>query len=325
MGLNMEIETWNQLLERGKREYSEGMERVQRLINRNLLLISIIMQPQGSASMESEMWNLIFVEITYVQQKILPLTINESTPIEKLREIRRMLIVESRNIVGIQSSLKAITRFIEQFQQIQHLIPAYKDWYDIKFEMEKTHEAVKNNIIKHKIDSAILTSINIFRKKIKPIHHKVNEIIALNSISQTLYDKFYSIDDQIVKNLNSTFIAKQVEIGRKFHSVKNNSQLRKMFRKVKILINKEMERIRKIHLSYLVKVKVLLKSEQKRKFPKKIIISKNQTDDELLKLIEIISYISSLIAELIVSLNSKFIARHKVSLNDNWKYFRKKK
>lgn len=75
-------------------------------------------------------------------------------------------------------------------------------------------------------------------------------------------------------------------------SAKNNNQIRKIFREIKFFINEDIERARKIHLSYLIKVKLLLKSKRKQKVQRKNIILKikNLTDDEFLKRLNINSH-----------------------------------
>lgn len=290
--------------------------------------------------MEIKTWNQYFELEAQTFKSVCSIWKELSTPSDShkhLSELKRKLIAELPCISKIQSTLRIAEANIERVDP-NNFDLASKNYLIIEDLAKKSYETIIKSINKHNIKLAASTSINILVKKTKPMYNKLYNdrikfynIIAHGRISHASRENFYSIDNSIVKSLNACSRTSNcqhlVSAFDKFHSATNNNQIRKIFREFKHLINEEIEKIHKIHLSYLAKVKLLFKSVWKQKISKKNVISKrkNLTDNELPKLIVFISSLCLFIAKLEVSLNSTFIARRKVSWNCIWKYFRKKK
>lgn len=282
--------------------------------------------------METEFWKHLFELVAWSTRSVWSIWRELSTTTDihvthkYLRELKQKLIMESPYISKIRSTLRVIDANIERFEQPHNFDLASDACLFIEYWADKLYETINNNIIQHNIKSTALTSINILGKKFKPVFNKIsndcrkfNEIFALSNIGQASYDKFYSTDHSMVESLEA--VGPVIE---KIYSAKNNNQIRKIFREIKSLMNEEIKRAHKIHLSYVVKVKLLLKSERKRKFPKENVILKikTQTDNESLKQLNIYSHF--LLFSFIAKLLALSLVKNRISLNLNWKYFRRK-
>lgn len=290
--------------------------------------------------METEFWNQLFELEALLIRSINSIWNELSTPTyihltrKHLRELERRLIAESPYIAKIQSTLRVIDACRERFEYSHNFDLASEGCLFIQYWTDKLYEMINKNITQLNFRSAVSASFNSSRARFKSVSGKIIndsrkfiDILALSNVSWASLVKFKSITNSMLESLNTCSCLDWRPVIEKILSAKNIKQIRKILPEIKFLINEQNEIAQKIRLSYLAKVKLFFKSVRKRCISKKNVNSKvkNQTDNELHKLTEITSSLSSIIAELKVSLNSKFIARRKVSLSFNWKYFRKKK
>lgn len=301
--------------------------------------------------METEFWNHLFELEAWLIRSINSIRSELSTPPDvhfthkHLRELKRKLIAESPYIAKIRSTLRVIDASIERFEYSHNFGRASEACLFIEYWADKLYEMINNKFTQLNFMLAVSATFNASVTKFETVSNKINnewrkfiDIFALTNISRASFDKFRSITYSMLENLKSCSNPDWRPVIEKIDSAKNIKQIRKILREIKVLGKERIEIAKKIHLSYLVKVKLFLKSARKRLISKKNVNFKvkNQTDNELPILSEIISSLSLVIAKLKVSLNSlfiaklkvslnfKFIARRKVSLNSNWKYFRKR-
>ena len=269
--------------------------------------------------METTFWNHYFADIEEVKRNISH-SIRRDTSISDLRKIKRKLIAEKPYISEIRSKLDTITANIESYQQHDNINWAKEAVLDIENQTIKFTAAINGNIIQHNIDTAVLASINIFRKQVQKVYKIINEnldkfeeIILNIDPNLNLIQKFDAIVNQKSNIIESACKTTQVRISEKFHLAKNNNQIRKISRKIKNFINEEIQNVIGIHLTCLSKFKLLCKSVNKPHHIKKCVTSKNvhQTENEYLPKIEKRTLIF-------------IIVTNEFSLNVNWKYRKKR-
>lgn len=218
--------------------------------------------------METEFWNKLFDQIDDAYKSI-AYAIHRDTPIQELRKTKRKLNAELPQINEIGSTIEKITANIEQFQYLPNLEEITEHFLDIKDKANKLFVVIKHNTIQHNIDSAILTSINMFRRKIQPVYNKFDQTLdriegkIVNYNNRNLIKKFDFFDIQASDKIKSACKTTQILFNEKFLEANNNNQIRKIFREVKKIINEQINIAIKIHLSCLSKIKLLLKSVKK--------------------------------------------------------------
>lgn len=286
---------------------------------------------------EIKFWKLYFNQINTVNRNI-PDRIQNAASIQELREIKGNLNAWKPQILEIRSTLETVQN-IESIQQRHNIKLANEAVFDIENWTSTLYDVINEDLIQLSINAVITKSINIFRKKCKPLHNKINrihdkfEVTFLNSNKLKLLKKFDSIDINATDKINTANKEAQVFIAEKLYMAKSKNQIYKIFREIKEFIKEEIDYAVTLHQSALSKFKILRKSVKKSNDSKKVVVLKNrnQTNNEFSTLI----YIKPLFLPYAITVKSPFsfiaklfvlsLEEVRFSLNFDWKYFRKKK
>jgi len=278
--------------------------------------------------MENELWDRFFKLISHIQRNI-SFSIQQTCSIQELRTFKTKLYVESPQIYEIYLVLETIASNIDSTQQHKFDL-ACEAFRAIDNKVDEVYETINRGITQHNINSAILFSINVFRKKIQPLYNKINKNldrfakIFVNTNNLDLIKKFDFIDSHLTDKINSECKVTQVLISKKFNLAKNSNQIRKILFEIKSFINEEIERVSKIYLSGLSKVKILFKSLG-LKFKKPVILNeKDQIDNECSTKLNK-KYLSDIEFPVKIKkyVNMSIIVKSETSLKLNYKYRKK--
>lgn len=299
--------------------------------------------------METEFWNDVFEQLewcyAYVDffklklskptNDMLPQSIAiaaEKNTRKSFRKLKRNLIMISPHISQIRSALRAFEVKNERFEQHHNFDRASRDCLHIEFWTDKLHERIDEIIIERSTSIVAWTSLNIYKKAIQRADNEFNvtflklkDMVLATDPRLNMHRKFYSIYI-MKKHARKLMCFDELKnlISNKLLSAGGRRQTNKIFREIKTLTSVEIEMLTKNRLCFVSKIKLLFKSTKNRTFPKKIVIStvKKQTDNESLKQIDINSQF--LIISFILKSLLLYLAKVKLSLKFNWKYFRKK-
>lgn len=220
------------------------------------------------AIMEINFWNRYFKTIVEVNSKI-PDYISSDASMQELRTVKKILNAEKANILRIYSTLESVNANIDLYQQRHDIDLANKMVLEMKSWTNKLYEVVNRDIMQHSINTAILTSINIFRHKLRPAYDKINGTFdkfekLISDYDPNLLRKFDSIFDHKRKTIESSCENRLKLIEKRFAAANSGRHISKIYDEVKNIISDEIKNVTRIHLSFVFQIKLLLNQSTKK-------------------------------------------------------------
>lgn len=211
---------------------------------------------------------------------------NERKSFAELREIRDQLTAETPRIAYIRDYLTQIEQNLEKYrpiintvelrnkfeEEMSELVSARKYLLDIELTKSTFYEITRKGIVEFQIDLATSVSIKTYSRKLDVIYKKINK--KNNQICETVENEnnakllamFHSIDAKAMDKIDAIEEMTVSKLENIFSQAKNSSQINKIFREAKHIINEAIETAFEVNQSAMSKVQRALPRKKLRIF-----------------------------------------------------------